>query len=74
MDIYVTHEGTKLTAEFPQELLKKLCQAEPACGVLFEQFKKKSNSSPQSKNINPKNFIAELIQNDYLSVVDPIDG
>jgi hypothetical protein len=74
MTIYVTHEGTKLTAEFPRELLEKLYQVEPNCGILFEQFKNKSNSQTSSQKINSENFIAELIQNDYLSVIDPVDG
>jgi hypothetical protein len=74
MDVYITREGTKLTAEFPQELLEKLSQAEPDCDILFEQFKTKSNSPQESKNVNSENVIAQLIQNDYLSVVDPIDG
>ena len=74
MNVYITREGTKLTAEFPQELVEKLSQVEPVCGVLFEQFEEKSNSQKKSQKINCEIFIAQLIQNDYLSVIDPIDG
>ena len=74
MDIYITREGTKLTAEFPQELVEKLSQVEPVCGFLFKQFKEKSNSHQKSQKINCESFVAELIQNDYLSVIDPVDG
>ena len=44
MSIYITREGTKLTAEFPRELQEKLYQAEPTYGILFEKFKRVSNS------------------------------
>ena len=74
MDIYITREGTKLTAEFPQELAEKLSQVEPVYGFLFKQFQEKSNDHKKSQKINCESFIAELIQSDYLSVIDPIDG
>ena len=74
MSIYVTCEGTKLTAELPEELLAKLEQVEPTYGSLWEKFTSLSNHSQTSPSINPENFIADLIQNDYLSVIDPVDG
>ena len=74
MTVYVTCDGKKLTAEFPRELLEKLYYLEPSFSLLFEQFQNNSNSQQVSQNINSENFVAELIQNDYLSVIDPIDG
>jgi hypothetical protein len=74
MDTYVTCEGTKLTAEFPQELVEKLYQAEPDCSSFLEKSKKKLNFAQKSQQISSENFIAELIQNGYLSVIDPVDG
>lgn len=74
MTVYVTREGTKLTAEFPRELLEKLYHAEPTCSDLFERFQNESNSQQKSQNTNSENFVAELIKNDYLSVIDPVDG
>ena len=74
MSIYVTCEGTKLTAELPQELREQLTQAEPVYGRLWSKFKNQSNHPQTSQNLNSDQFIAELIQNDYLSVIDPVDG
>jgi hypothetical protein len=74
MAIYVTREGTKLTADVATELLEKLYQVEPNCCTLYEQFQNHSNSQQETKRVNSENFIAELIQNDYLSVIDPVDG
>ncbi len=44
MSVYVTPEGTKLTAEFPQELLEKLDRAE-SMSVLLERLNCKDNLS-----------------------------
>ena len=44
MSVYVTPEGTKLTAEFPQELLEKLDRAE-SMSVLLERLNGKDNLS-----------------------------
>jgi hypothetical protein len=74
MNIYITCEGTKLTAESTQELLEKLYQAEPNCSILFEQSQHNSDYPQKLNNIKSENLIAELIQNDLLSVIDPIDG
>ena len=74
MSTYVTCEGTKLTAELPQELGEKLTQAEPVYGSLWSKFKNQSNHSQKAQNLNSDQFIAELIQNDYLAVIDPVDG
>ena len=42
MSIYITPEETKLTAEFPQELLEKLDRAE-SMSVLLERLNCKDN-------------------------------
>jgi hypothetical protein len=80
MTIYITREGTKLTAEFPAELLEKLYQAEPVCTAMLQDIKNQvaaksqSISQVEARATDPENCIANLIQNDYLSVIDPIDG
>lgn len=74
MNVYITCEGTKLTAESAQELLEKLYQAEPNCSVLLVRSQHNSDYPHQLNNTNSENLIAELIQNDFLSVIDPIDG
>jgi hypothetical protein len=40
----------------------------------LEKSKKKLNFAQKSQQISSENFIAELIQNGYLSVIDPVDG
>lgn len=79
MTIYMTREGTKLTADIPTELIEKLYQAEPNCFKMFNNDDKVIENESLSSllkftKLDSANFIAELIQNDYLSVIDPIDG
>jgi hypothetical protein len=70
----MTREGTKLTADVATELIEKLYQAEPACSILLEQLKNQANSQPKVNTTKPENIVADLIQNDYLTVIDPVDG
>ncbi len=74
MTIYMTREGTKLTADVATELIEKLYQAEPAYSILLEQLKNQANSQPKVNITKPENIVADLIQNDYLTVIDPVDG
>jgi hypothetical protein len=70
MTIYITKEGNKLSAEFPAQLLEKLRQLEPACADILEDHKNEVGS----RITDPETLIAYLIQNGYLSVIDPVDG
>ena len=70
MTTYITQEGHKLTSESPTQLLEKLQQLEPTC---VEMLQNHTNQAGE-KITDPESLIAFLIQNGYLSVIDPIDG
>ena len=69
MAIYITKEENKLSAEFAAQLLEKLQQLEPACADILQDYKNQAGV----RITDPETLIAYLIQNVYLSVIDPID-
>ncbi|TRV48847.1 MAG: hypothetical protein EWV53_19465 [Microcystis panniformis Mp_MB_F_20051200_S9] len=80
MTIYVTREGDKLVADSPLELVEKLQQYQGRMAETREEFMTRMAAqmvATQGLTVpitDPENFIAELIHNDFLSVVDSIDG
>jgi hypothetical protein len=78
MAIYVTREGTKLTASSPTELVEQLFRHSPT--ETLQDFMERMSRHFQAEDKitirtdDPEIFIADLIQNDYLKVVDTIDG
>jgi hypothetical protein len=70
MTIYITQEGDKLTAESPAQLLEKLQQLEPAYAEILQDYKNQAGV----RITEPETLIAYLIQDGYLSVIDPVDG
>ncbi|NCR07519.1 hypothetical protein [Microcystis aeruginosa] len=80
MTIYVTREGDKLVADSPLELVEKLQQYQGRMAETREEFMTQMAAqmvATQGLTVpitDPENFIAELIHNDFLSVVDSIDG
>lgn len=80
MTTYITPAGIKLSGDSAVELLEQLQQAGliPKESVpefmerVARHFQLQDNISIDTSN--PENFIADLIQNDYLSVIDIIDG
>ncbi|WP_375328711.1 hypothetical protein [Microcystis sp. BLCC-F210] len=80
MTIYVTREGDKLVADSPLELVEKLQQCQGKMTETRQEFMTRMAAqmvASQGVTIpitDAENFIAELIHNDFLSVVDSIDG
>jgi hypothetical protein len=80
MTIYVTREGDKLVADCPLELVEKLQQCQGRMTETRQEFMTRMAAQMVATKAllflspDPENFIAELIHNDFLSVVDSIDG
>jgi hypothetical protein len=80
MTIYITTEGDKVIADSPMELVGKLQRLQGKIEETQRDFMNrlaKEIGAIQGVTIpitDPGTFIAELIHNDYLSVVDSIDG
>ncbi len=80
MTIYVTREGDKLAADSPLELVEKLQQCQGRMTETRQEFMTRLAAQMVASQgvtvpiTDPENFIAELIHNDFLSVVDSIDG
>lgn len=80
MATYITREGIKLRGDSASELLAQLQQAELIPRESAQEFMERAARLFQVRDdvsidtSSPENFIADLIQNDYLSVVDIIDG
>jgi hypothetical protein len=80
MTIYVTREGDKLVADSPLELVEKLQQCQGRMTETRQEFMTRMAAEMVAIQgitvpiTDPENFIAELIHNDFLSVVDSIDG
>lgn len=80
MTTYITRAGIKLSGDSAVELLEQLQQAElipkesasEFMARAAQQFQLQDNIALDTSNA--ENFIADLIQNDYLSVIDLIDG
>ena len=80
MTTYITPAGIRVSGDSAVELLEQLEQARlipDESGPEFMErvahyFQVEDNISIDTSN--PENFIADLIQNDYLSVIDVIDG
>jgi hypothetical protein len=70
MTIYITQEGNKLSAEFPAQLLEKIQELEPA----FSEILRGYTNQAGVRITDPETLIAYLIQDGYLSVIDPVDG
>lgn len=80
MTIYVTARGEQLFADSPVELVDQLQQLRGEKGETKQDFMDRIAREMAAiqgtivHTADPATFIAELIQNDYLSVVDSIDG
>jgi hypothetical protein len=80
MTTYITREGVKLSGDSAAELLEQLQQGGLIPSESFQEFMERAAKHLQKKhNIhidtsNTESFIADLIQNDFLSVIDVIDG
>lgn len=80
MTIYITARGDKVIADSPIELVEKLRRLQGKTEETRRDFMNRfarEIGAIQGATIlttDPGTFIAELIQNDYLSVVDSIDG
>lgn len=80
MTIYVTREGDKLVADSPLELVEKLQQCQGTMAETRQDFMTRMAAEMEATQgitvpiTDLENFIAELIHNDFLSVVDSIDG
>ena len=80
MTTYITPAGIKLNGDSALELLEQLQEAglipkESASEFMVraaQHFQLQDNISLDTSN--PEDFIADLIHNDYLSVIDMIDG
>jgi hypothetical protein len=80
MTTYITREGVKLSGDSAAELLEQLQQAgliprESAAEFMERAARHFQIQDNVAINISDsESFIADLIQNDYLSVIDAIDG
>ena len=80
MTIYVTREGDKLVADSPLELVEKLQQCQGRMTETRQDFMTRMAAQMVASQgvtvpiTDPENFIAELIHNYFLSLVDSIDG
>jgi hypothetical protein len=80
MTTYITREGVKLSGDSAAELLEQLQQGGLIPPESAREFMERAAQHFQLQdNIridtsNSESFIADLIQNDYLSVIDVIDG
>ncbi|OKH20103.1 hypothetical protein NIES593_20190 [Hydrococcus rivularis NIES-593] len=80
MTIYVTRQGTKFNADSATELVEQLQHQESISSNSLQDFMNQMAKRCQTEDgvairtLDPEIFIADLIQNDYLSVIDVIDG
>lgn len=80
MTIYITREGTKFNADSATELVEQLQHQEPISAHNIQDFMGQMAKHCQTKDgvslrtLDPEIFVADLLQNDYLSVIDVIDG
>lgn len=80
MTIYITRQGTKFNADSATELVEQLQHQEPISSPNLQDFMGQMAKRCQTEDgvsirtLDPEIFVADLLQNDYLSVIDVIDG
>ena len=80
MTKYITQDGTKFTAKSATELVEQLRQKEPIASKNLQDFLKAVARRYQMKDnllirtTCPETLLADLIQHDYIRVIDSIDG
>ncbi|MGK7872984.1 MAG: hypothetical protein AB4426_06640 [Xenococcaceae cyanobacterium] len=77
---YITRDGVKFTASSPAELIEQLQQEEPTPSENIQDFMNRVarrcqiEDNVSIRTTNSEIFVADLIQNDYVYVIDVIDG
>jgi hypothetical protein len=80
MTIYITRQGAKFKADSATELVEQLQHQEPISSQNLPDFMSQMAKRCQIEDgvsirtLEPEIFVADLLQNDYLSVIDAIDG
>jgi hypothetical protein len=80
MTIYINRQGAKFNANSATELVEQLQHQESISSKNLQDFMNQMAKHCQIEDgvsirtLAPEIFVADLIQNDYLSVIDVIDG
>jgi hypothetical protein len=80
MTTYITRQGTKLTASSSVDLVEKLQRVESASTGELQDFMNQiarrcqTEEGVKIRTTPTDTFVGDLIQNDYLRVIDAIDG
>ena len=79
MTTYITQKGIKFTAQSATELVEKMQQKEQQSAQKVQDFLNRVARRYQRQDnvfiraTCPETFIADLIQYDYIRVIDPLD-